>query len=250
MQTNHLSLIARRFTLATLTAASLLAAGCATAATTVTRDSAAPPGTADIIYVQTFNASPDQVKVDSRLMQKVMAMAGTDSQAGKAVRDAREARDQVSDEVVRELRAKGLNAVRLDGPVPATPGANALIVTGEFDKIDEGNLRRRMVVGLGAGKSDVGASVELVYQPANGPAVPVQDFHASADSGHLPGVAETAGVGAVVGHVAMSAAAGGAAHGVSELQHDSVYNDATRLADAIAKQVAQSAQSTQLRPLS
>jgi hypothetical protein len=174
-------------------------------------------------------------------------MAGADSQAGKAMHDAREARDQVSDEIVRQLRAKGLNAVRLDGPVPA--GANALVVTGQFDKIDEGNLRRRMVVGLGAGKSDVGASVELVYQPANGPAVAVQDFHASADSGHMPGVAETAGVGAVAGHVAMSAAAGGAAHGVSELQHDSVYNDATRLADAIAKQVAQSAQSAQ-RPLS
>ncbi|MGO4765671.1 DUF4410 domain-containing protein [Cupriavidus sp. 2KB_3] len=247
MQTTQLSLIARRFTLATLTAASLLAAGYASAATTMTQDVAAVPGNADIIYVQTFNASPDQVKVDSRLMQKVMAMAGTDSQAGKAVRDAREARDQVSDEIVRQLRAKGLNAVRLDGPVPA--GANALVVTGQFDKIDEGNQRRRMLVGLGAGKSDVGASVELVYQPANGPAMPVQDFHASADSGHLPGVAETAGVGAVAGHVAMSAAAGGAAHGVSELKHHSVYNDATRLADAIAKQVAQAAQSAQ-RPLS
>jgi len=247
MQTTQLSLIARRFTLATLTAAALLAAGYANA-TTITQGTAALPGNADIIYVQTFNANPDQVKVDSRVMQKVMSMAGADSQAGKAMHDAREARDQVSDEIVRQLRAKGLNAVRLDGAVPA--GANALVVTGQFDKIDEGNLRRRMVVGLGAGKSDVGASVELVYQPANGPAVPVQDFHASADSGHLPGVAETAGVGAVAGHVAMSAAAGGAAHGVSELQHDSVYNDATRLADAIAKQVAQSAQSTQLRPLS
>jgi hypothetical protein len=246
MQTTQLSLIARRFTLATLTAAALLAAGYANA-TTITQGTAALPGNADIIYVQTFNANPDQVKVDSRVMQKVMSMAGADSQAGKAMHDAREARDQVSDEIVRQLRAKGLNAVRLDGPVPA--GANALVVTGQFDKIDEGNLRRRMVVGLGAGKSDVGASVELVYQPANGPAVAVQDFHASADSGHMPGVAETAGVGAVAGHVAMSAAAGGAAHGVSELQHDSVYNDATRLADAIAKQVAQSAQSAQ-RPLS
>lgn len=246
MQTTQLSLIARRFTLATLTAAALLAAGYANA-TTITQGTAALPGNADIIYVQTFNANPDQVKVDSRVMQKVMSMAGADSQAGKAMHDAREARDQVSDEIVQQLRAKGLNAVRLDGPVPA--GANALVVTGQFDKIDEGNLRRRMVVGLGAGKSDVGASVELVYQPANGPAVAVQDFHASADSGHMPGVAETAGVGAVAGHVAMSAAAGGAAHGVSELQHDSVYNDATRLADAIAKQVAQSAQSAQ-RPLS
>lgn len=246
MQTTQLSLIARRFTLATLTAAALLAAGYANA-TTITQGAAALPGNADIIYVQTFNANPDQVKVDSRVMQKVMSMAGADSQAGKAMHDAREARDQVSDEIVRQLRAKGLNAVRLDGAVPA--GANALVVTGQFDKIDEGNLRRRMVVGLGAGKSDVGASVELVYQPANGPAVAVQDFHASADSGHMPGVAETAGVGAVAGHVAMSAAAGGAAHGVSELQHDSVYNDATRLADAIAKQVAQSAQSAQ-RPLS
>lgn len=242
MQATTLSLIARnarRFTLATLTAATLLAAGCASAATTLTQDFAPMPARPDVIYVQTFAANPDQVQVDRRMMQKIMAMAGTDSKAGNAVRDAMEAREQVSDEIVRQLRAKGLNAERLDGPVPA--GVNALVVTGNFDKIDEGNMRRRMIVGLGAGKSDVGASVELSYQPANGAPFAVQGFHASADSGHLPGAAETAGVGAAAGHLAMSAAAGGAAHGVSEMTHDSVYNDATRLADSIAKQVAAAA---------
>ncbi len=174
-------------------------------------------------------------------MQKVMAMAGTDSQAGKAVRDAREARDQVSDEIVRELRAKGLNAVRLDGPVPATPGANALIVTGQFDKIDEGNLRRRMVVGPGRGQSDVGASVELVYQPANEARRCRCRTSTPARTGGNPAWrgGDLLALGGVAGYVAMSPLRGGAAHGVSELRTTASTTTPRAIADAIAKQGAQ-----------
>jgi hypothetical protein len=94
------------------------------------------------------------------------------------------------------------------------------------------------LIGLGAGKSEVGASVQILYQPADGSPVPLQSFSADADSGHMPGVAETAGVGAAAGHLATSAAAGAALHGVSEVKRDSISADAKKLADSIAKQVA------------
>ncbi|MEM5431357.1 DUF4410 domain-containing protein [Cupriavidus oxalaticus] len=227
----------RRLTVAALATGAMLAAGCASAGVTgINQVGLMQPVQADVIYVHTFNADVGQVQLDGGLVQKVRMMATGDSAATAQSQAAAEASQQVANEIVRELRAQGLNAVRSDAPAPAN--ANALIVEGDFRKIDEGTSRRRLLIGLGAGKSEVGASIRISYKPANGAPVPLQSFVADADSGHMPGVAETAGVGAVAGHVAVAAAAGAGAHGVSEVKHDTVYADATRLGDSIAKQVA------------
>ena len=227
----------RRLTIATFATAAMLTAGYASAATItdIRQPGLLQTVQADVIYVRTFHAAPAQVQVDGGLMQRVRSMATGSPAAGAQSQDAFEAREQVADEIVRTLRAQGLNAVRWDGPAPAN--ANALIVDGDFRKIDEGSRRRRMLIGLGAGKSEVDVQVRISYQPAHGAAVPLQSFAANADSGHIPGVAETAGVGAVAGHVAVSAAAGTAAHGVSEARHDTIHADATRLGDDIGRQV-------------
>ncbi|MFP3569736.1 DUF4410 domain-containing protein [Paraburkholderia sp. SIMBA_030] len=238
MQTSFKSLVrnAKRLAGTALVAGSMLLGGSASAATNVTQASAAPPARADIIYVYAFVATPDQVKMDSGMSQKLkMAMSG-ESSAQKQDQTAVDTRVQVADEIVRELQSKGLHAVRMDGPAPANQ--NALIVEGNFQIIDEGNRRRRILIGLGAGKSEVGASVQILYKPANGTPMPLQSFSADANSGHMPGVAETAGVGAAAGHVATAAATGGSLHGVSEVKGDSVAGDAKKLADSIAKQVA------------
>jgi hypothetical protein len=112
-------------------------------------------------------------------------------------------------------------------------------VKGSFETIDSGNRRRRILIGLGAGKSQVSSSVQILYQPAGGPPRLVQTFNATADSGKAPGIAETAGVGAAAGSIATSAAVGGGLHAVSETKRAGVSADAKRLADAVAKQIAQ-----------
>jgi hypothetical protein len=110
-------------------------------------------------------------------------------------------------------------------------------VEGSFQTIDEGKRRRRVLIGLGAGKSEVGASIQILYKSADGALMPLQSFTLEADSGHMPGVAETAGVGAVAGNVATAAATGGSLHGESEAKHNGVAGDAKKLGDLIAKQV-------------
>lgn len=239
MQTTFQTIAAqtKRLTIAAFATGAMLAAGYANAGVT----GLAQPGLmesvhADVIYVHAFHADAGQVKLDGGMVQKVKAMAEGTSAAGEQSEAAGEAREQVANEIVRTLRAKGLNAVRSDAPVPAN--VSAVIVDGDFRKIDEGSGRRRLLLGLGAGKSEVVTQVRISYQPANGAAVPLQTFNADANSGHMPGVAETAGVGAVAGHVAMAAAAGTGVHGVSEVKHDTIHADATRLGDSIGKQVA------------
>src|SRR5258708_22062561 len=98
----------------------------------------------------------------------------------------------------------GLDAIRADSPAPVDQ--NVLIVQGSFETIDAGNRRRRILVGLGAGKSQVGTSVQVLYQPAGEAPRFIQSFEAKADSGKAPGVAGTAGIGAAAGPVAASAA--------------------------------------------
>ncbi|SOY69215.1 conserved exported hypothetical protein [Cupriavidus taiwanensis] len=236
---NTIQTIARHtkcLTIAALAATAMLSAGCASAGVTgIDQTGLLQPVHADIIYVRAFGASAAQVRQDSGLAQQVKRMVAGGSPAGATAQAAAEAREQVAGEIVRELRARGLHAVRSDAPVPA--GASALVVDGDFSKIDEGTARRRLLIGLGAGKSEVSAAVRITYQPAHGAPVPLQSFVADADSGHLPGVAETAGIGAAAGHLAMAAGAGAGLHGVSAIGHDAVYADATRLGNTIAAQV-------------
>lgn len=234
-----LSRHAKQLTIAALAATSMMMAGGASA-TTMISESSVPVSLAqarpEVVYVRGFDVSAGQVKVDnSGMLHRMKALTTGDSVSNEQGQAALDTRNAVADEIVQQLRAQGVNAMRIDGPVPA--GANALVVQGSFDKIDEGSQRRRTVIGLGAGKSDVSASVQVLYQPAHAQPIPLAIFDSNADSGHKPGVAEMAGVGAAASHVAVSAATGAGVHGASEMKRDSVGAEAKRVGDAVAKQV-------------
>jgi hypothetical protein len=227
---------AARSAWAGLALSAVLLTGCAGGITNASQYSARPQVRPDEIYVYSFVSTPDQVKLDnSGLMQKIKSQFDTASPAQKQSAEAVEVREQVADEIVRQLQSTGLHAMRSDVPAPADK--NVLLVTGSFESIDAGNRRRRMLIGLGAGKSQVGTSVQVLYKPAGAQPRLVQSFDATADSGKAPGMAETAGVGAAAGRVATSAAAGVGLHGVSETRHAGVSEDAKRLAGSIAKQI-------------
>jgi hypothetical protein len=219
-------------------AGALFASGCASATPTLQANGPLAQLHADVIYVYAFDATPGQVQLDNTgMMQKLKTMAGGESSAQQQEQSALQTREQLADQLVSEMQKMGLPAVRIDGPAPA--GRNALIVEGRIDTMDAGNRRRRMLIGLGAGKSEVGATVAVLFQPANGAPQPLFSFEEKADSGHMPGMAETAGVGAAAGHVATAAVVGGGLHGASEAKHDTLSEDAGKLARSIAKQLAQ-----------
>jgi hypothetical protein len=216
-----------------------LLAGCAGAVTNTTSYSPVKPVRPDTIYVYSFDSNASQVKLDnSGVIQKIKSEFDSATPEQKQAQQAAQVREQVADEIVQQLQSMGLHAVRTDAPAPAAQ--NALLVQGKFDTIDAGNRRRRMLIGLGAGKSELSTSVLLFYKPAGGAPSLVQSFTASADSGKMPGMVETAGVGAAAGHIATSAAAGVGMHGVSETKQGGASGDAKKLADNIAKQVAHS----------
>ena len=226
---------AKHLTASALAAGSLILGGCASAATETIETYTMPNVRADVIYVCSFGATSSQVKMDSGLAHEGKTLISGGSLVQEQDQTATDTREQVADEIVRKLQSAGLRAVRADCAAP--PNQNALLVEGKFQTIDEGKRRRRVLIGLGAGKSEVSASIQILYKSAAGALMPLRSFTLEADSGRMPGVAETAGVGAVAGNVATAAATGGSLHGVSEAKRNGVAGDAKKLGDLIAKQI-------------
>jgi hypothetical protein len=221
---------------AVLAFGALLLGGCASGVPNQNSLSAQSQVHPESVYVETFAVTPDQVKLDAGgVMKKLKSQFSDASAQTQQVDVAAQVREALANELVQKLQAMGLRVIRSDVPPPA--GQNVLIVQGRFVKVDEGSRRRRVVIGLGAGKSEVGASVQVVYQPAGGAPIVLQRFDANADSGKMPGIAETAGVGAVAGRVTTSAAVGGGLHGVGEAKHVTLEAVSKRLAGSIAEQV-------------
>jgi hypothetical protein len=114
-----------------------------------------------------------------------------------------------------------------------------LLVQGQIVAIDQGNRTRRVLIGLGAGKSTVSADAQLYY--AVGDAAPrfVSAFEGQADSGRAPGAAETMGAGAVAQRAGTSAVLTGATHAGAETRRTTDTAEADKLADGLAKQIGQ-----------
>ncbi len=184
---------AARFACVAMVCGSALLTGCAGGSiNNATQSRVEPQVRPDNIYVYTFDSSPEQVKLDNGgMLKKLKAQLDGSSTAQKQTADAIAVREQVANEIVQQLQSMGLRAIRSDVPAPADQ--NVLLVQGSFDTIDAGNRRRRVLIGLGAGKSEVSSSVQILYKPAGGTARLVQSFNASGDSGKAPGMAETAG---------------------------------------------------------
>ncbi|WP_181885512.1 DUF4410 domain-containing protein [Trinickia dinghuensis] len=208
--------------------------GCASPMTSATQNPAVARATPEIVYVRAFDVSPDQCERNDRYVQQ--QVPGAMPMPGAAVPNcATRLREDVANEIVRQLQAKGWVAMRAEFDEP--PSKNALLVEGSFGKVDAGNARRRVLVGLGAGKRELEASVTLTYRPVAGANVPVQNFAAKEQSGKAPGMAESGAVGALTHRLPVALVAGAALHVVSEAKHSSVDTDAKKLATSIVKQV-------------
>ena len=185
----------------------------------------------EVIVVYDFAATPGEVELDTGLSAEIMeAMNGTprteqEQKAGHLVADA------FARHLVAEIQDLGLPARRGSA---APPGSVA--IDGLFLSIDEGNRTERMVIGLGAGRTDVRIYL-AVYDGAPG-GTPLEQFEINANSGRKPGAAEMLGVGAIGGHLAFSAAAAVATGVGSETLSATVEDDADRAAKGVAKHLA------------
>jgi hypothetical protein len=148
---------------------------------------------------------------------------------------ARETQGALATRLVQKLQSYVLPA-ELAGTYQGS--GTALLVHGQIVGIDQGNRTRRVLIGLGAGKSSVSADTQLYYLSA--PTAPprfLTAYEGAVDSGRMPGAVGTMGAGAAAQRVETSAVLSGGAHAYGESRKATDTAEAGSLANAIAYQV-------------
>jgi hypothetical protein len=187
------------------------------------------------VVVTDFAIDPSEVKLDSGVSAEFMRTASGTPLPDLLKQAAGAAQDALAERLASRLASYGLPVERL--PAKMTPPPGSLLVQGQIVSVDEGNRTRRTLVGLGAGKSSVGADAQLYY--ITDPAQPLflESFNGTADSGRMPGAAETMGAGAAADRLATSAATTAATHAGGETRRTGEAANAEDLADELAKQI-------------
>ena len=106
----------------------------------------------------------------------------------------REVAEAVAKQTARKLDKAGLSATRVARDSDTSLSGNFLLVTGHLVDVDEGNRFTRVALGLGAGESRLATEVH-VYRVTNGERAEVLSFTTRANSGKMPGVAASLGMG-------------------------------------------------------
>ena len=192
-----------------------------------------------VVIVDRFAASADEVELDEGLSteieQSMKARAGT-SRTEQELEAGRKVADAITDKLVVEIQDMGLSAERGGRTVPLGV-QNALLIKGQLVSIDQGNRTERLIIGLGAGRSDVRAHVQ-VYEVTPAGRRLLDTIEVDAKSGLTPGMAETMGAGGLAGHLLVATLVGGAVHVADESIGVNVVADADRASKGIAKQLS------------
>ena len=208
--------------------------GCAPTQVTTVSQSGGQLPRPDRILVYDFIVSPDEVKLDRGISAKLEDLAKGTSRSEEERAVGQKVADALSKHLVKEIQNLGFVADRTSGPFPTM--GNILVIDGQFISIDEGNRTERVIIGLGAGRTDVKASVQVNYA-RGGERIPVSQFETDAKSGYKPGAAETIGAGAAAGHLVTSAAVSVGGDIASETLSATVEADANRTAKAIVERL-------------
>lgn len=149
------------------------------------------------VYVADFYLSPEQVQSEHlvprpRPVRELLNSARGEDPEQRAKRLVR----LLSETIVTELQASGVSAEYLPGrtsgfrqqfiPADAELPKQGWIVSGWFDKADEGNRAAEATVGFGTGKEDVRIDV-AVSDLGGDVAAPFLFIGSDTDQMHLPG---------------------------------------------------------------
>ena len=180
-----------------------------------------------VLLVYDFAVTPDDVVADT-----LGSEFGRDTSASsKEVQEARKVAASLSTQLVSKLLKRGINAARATRA--RVPPVNAMVLKGEFVTIDKGSRIARMVIGFGAGSSELRVRAH-VYQATPYGLRRIARAEAKATGSKSPGMAVPVGAGAAAGRAATSAVVSGGMNVAREVR-GGMDADAGRLADEIAK---------------
>jgi len=151
----------------------------------------APPAE---VAVSDFAFSPSSVIENRAPLNRAIDLVRSDSADTRRIKIGRDAAAVLSEQTAKRLDKLGLQATRISADKDISLSGNFLLVTGRLIDVDEGNRLTRVAVGLGAGESRLATEVH-VFRVVNGERAEVLTFTTRANSGKMPGVAESMGFG-------------------------------------------------------
>jgi len=215
----------------------LLIAGCASTNVQDTYEMAnAGMSTPNPVLIYNFAVNPDDVQQNSSIFAKIERNIENNSQTAEEIQLGRQVSDALATELTQKIAALGLYTVRADQSLQPAPGS--ILITGYFVDIDEGNRLQRNVIGLGMGKSYLDSKVRVLAPSPSGYRELVA-FDAHADSGEMPGAAVLGPAGAAADAGTAAVIATNAVAGGVKSYRSASTQEAKRMADKIAAQLAQ-----------
>ncbi|SFI37762.1 protein of unknown function [Nitrosomonas sp. Nm34] len=210
----------------------LLITGCAQHTTRIAKE---PPffnlSKPETVLIYEFAVHPEDIKQNSALFARIGRSLAGSNQTAEQIQIGREVADALAAELMVKIAAMGLNPVRATAHTPISK--DAIIITGEFIDINEGNRLRRTVIGLGAGKSSLDSHVRVLAQKESGIEELIA-FDAHSESGSLPGAAVLGPAGVAAGAGTTAVVSTNVALGAGKAYKSASAQQARSMADKIA----------------
>lgn len=174
-----------------------------------------PPPTQILVY--DFAVSPGEIPADSAARSGLQGAGDDPYNNPQRTQLEHQVAGVLAEELVEELQDLDLPARRWSGPAPASVGVYT--IEGQFVTIDEGNAAARMIVGFGAGGTELETRVQAyVVEPAGKRLL--GEATVNSESSSAPGLAATLPVGAAMSGIATAAAINTGVGAVRELNTD------------------------------
>ena len=240
---------------------SMLLTGCA--AVSVTPQAIRPPDPAAAanaieaeptppaqIVVRDFAFAPSSIIENRSPVHRAIDVVRSSSADERRIAIGRDAAADLSERTVKRLDKLGLRATRVASDNDMSLSGNFILITGRLTDVDEGNRFTRVAVGLGAGESRLTTEVH-VYRVVNGEKAEVLAFTSYADSGKMPGILASMGVGEmVIGPITAITAIEDAASSGQKIYSSQIEYLANQTSDQMARYMSQYAATERWIPAS
>jgi hypothetical protein len=146
------------------------------------------------IVIRDFEFLPSSVRENASPLHRAIDLFRESSAEQRRLEIGHAAAASLSEQTLKQLHKLGLTAVRIPSDSNVSLPDNILLVTGHLIDANEGNRLTRVALGFGAGESYLVTDVH-VFRLAHGEQAEVLAFTTQADSGKMPGVLPSIGVG-------------------------------------------------------
>jgi len=184
------------------------------------------------VLIYNFAVNPADVKNGTGVLATLKNSVQNTTPSQEEAQLAREVSDAMATELTQKIADMGLNPIRANQSTRVTAGS--IIIAGAFVNIDEGNSTRRNVIGLGMGQSSLDSKVSVLTTDNQ----ELLSFDAHTDSGSMPGAAVMGPAGVAAGAGTAAAVATNVATGAVKSYKSESAQQAKKMADNIAAQLA------------